>query len=168
MAVPKSAKPAKPSSARVTPKVSPRRGMSVAAWISSETDGWKATVVKRVLAIAAKVVPDATQSIKWSQPVIERGGPIAFIKPATAHVTFGFWRGAELSDPDGRLEGGDRMKHIKLRSADDVDDRQFSAWLKQAAKLNADKGDRHGAASPRSARRPREALACELDERPNA
>jgi hypothetical protein len=141
MAAPKSAKAAKTQSARVVPKVSPKRGMSVSAWVAEETDGWKATVVKRVLAIAAKAVPGATHAIKWSQPVIEQGGPIAFIKPATAHVTFGFWRGAELTDPDGRLEGGDRMKHIKLRSADDVDEKQFTAWLKEAAKLNATKGD---------------------------
>jgi hypothetical protein len=34
----------------------------------------------------------------------------------TAHVNVGFFRGAELSDPNGLLQGtGKFMRHVKLR-----------------------------------------------------
>jgi hypothetical protein len=114
---------------------------TVAAWITANTTGWKTAVIKRLLAIGRRTLPAATQSIKWAQPVIEQGGPIAFIKVATGHVTFGFWRGAELDDPGGVLDGGDRMKHVKLASADAIDEARLAAWLAQAARLNAERGD---------------------------
>jgi hypothetical protein len=69
----------------------------------------------RVLSLVADAAPDAMLSIKWGQPVWERNGPFAYMKAHAAHVTFGFWRGAELEDAHGLLEGdGDRMRHTKL------------------------------------------------------
>ena len=97
--------------------------------------------MKRLLTISKGALPGATQTIKWGQPIVEQAGPIAFIKVASAHVTFGFWRGADLADADGRLEGGHRMKHIKLRAAADVDEAQLTAWLEEAGRFNAEKGD---------------------------
>ena len=40
----------------------------------------------------------------------------------TAHVNVGFFRGAEIADPEGLLEGTGRfMRHVKLRPGTDVD-----------------------------------------------
>jgi hypothetical protein len=135
------AAPKRAKAARTVPKVSPARGMDVSAWVKANADGWRATVVGQLLAIAKRALPDATISIKWNQPVVEQDGPIAFVKPATAHVTFGFWRGAEILDPENKLTGGARMKHVKLGSARDIDERSFTAWLVHAARLNAEHGD---------------------------
>ena len=39
-----------------------------------------------------------------------------------AHVNVGFFRGAEIADPKGLLEGtGKFMRHVKLRPGDDID-----------------------------------------------
>ena len=39
-----------------------------------------------------------------------------------AHVNVGFFRGAEIADPDGTLEGnGKFMRHVKLRPEHDVE-----------------------------------------------
>jgi hypothetical protein len=39
-------------------------------------------------------------------------------------VTVGFWKGASIKDPSGRLEtGGEVMAHTKLRALADVDAR---------------------------------------------
>lgn len=47
----------------------------------------------------------------------------AYVNAFTAHVNVGFFRGAELPDPQGLLEGtGKFMRHVKLRSGCDVDD----------------------------------------------
>ena len=40
----------------------------------------------------------------------------AYVNAFTAHVNVGFFRGAELADPEGLLEGaGKFMRHVKLR-----------------------------------------------------
>lgn len=45
-----------------------------------------------------------------------------YVNAFTAHVNVGFFRGAELADPEGLLEGTGRfMRHVKLRVGNDVD-----------------------------------------------
>ena len=45
----------------------------------------------------------------------------AYVNAFTAHVNVGFFRGAEIADPDGLLEGtGKFMRHVKLRPERDV------------------------------------------------
>src|SRR5678815_5025911 len=46
----------------------------------------------------------------------------AYVNAFTAHVNVGFFRGAELADPGGLLEGTGRfMRHVKLRPGRPVD-----------------------------------------------
>ncbi len=46
----------------------------------------------------------------------------AYVNAFKAHVNVGFFRGAELPDPGGLLEGtGKFMRHLKLRPEHDVD-----------------------------------------------
>jgi hypothetical protein len=57
-------------------------------------------------------------------------------------VSFGFWRGAELDDPDGHLEGeGDRMRHLKITGAADLKALPIEGFVKQAIALNGANGD---------------------------
>ena len=45
-----------------------------------------------------------------------------YVNAFKAHVNVGFFRGAEISDPDGLLEGtGKFMRHVKLVPGRDVD-----------------------------------------------
>jgi hypothetical protein len=130
------------TASRATAKVSPLKGMPIADWVKAKVSGWQARVVTRLLALARRAAPDATVTIKWGQPVFELNGPFAFIKPAKAHVTFGFWRGTELKDPGGVLGGaGDRMKHLKIASPDALDEASLALLVREAAELNRQKGD---------------------------
>ena len=131
--------PTRKTTKRATPKVSPLRGMPVAEWIEAKTDAAQGRLVKRLIAIGKRAAPDATLSIKWGQPVFELNGPLAFIKVAKAHVTFGFWRGAELGDD--ALEGGGVMKHLKVSIDGDVDEARLARLLRRATGLNREKGD---------------------------
>jgi hypothetical protein len=46
----------------------------------------------------------------------------AYVNAFNAHVNVGFFRGAEIADPKGLLEGtGKFMRHVKLRPERDVD-----------------------------------------------
>jgi hypothetical protein len=46
----------------------------------------------------------------------------AYVNAFKAHVNVGFFRGAEIADPEGLLEGtGKFMRHVKLKPGSDVD-----------------------------------------------
>jgi hypothetical protein len=70
----------------------------------------------------------AGSAIKWAHPTWSLGKqPICYLKAASKHVMFGFWRGASIDDPSGRLEAsGEVMAHAKLRSPEDVDEKLFA------------------------------------------
>ena len=57
----------------------------------------------------------------------------AYVNAFTAHVNVGFFRGAEIADPDGLLNGtGKVMRHVKLRPDGDVDARALMTLIETA------------------------------------
>ena len=76
----------------------------------------------------------ADSAIRWAHPTWSLGKtPVCYLKAASKHITFGFWHGASIDDPSGRLEtSGEVMAHVKLRNEDDIDTNLFASWLKQA------------------------------------
>jgi hypothetical protein len=54
----------------------------------------------------------------------------AYVDAFTSHVNVGFYRGSEIADPDGLLEGAGRfMRHVKLRPAYEVDDEALTKLI---------------------------------------
>jgi hypothetical protein len=105
-------------------------------------EDWKAEVASKVRQIVLEAAPDSAESIKWAQPVYETNGPFCYMKAFKNSVNFGFWRGVELEDPRGLLQGtGDKMRHVKLSSIEDVDEEALGALVQQAVQLNLAKGD---------------------------
>lgn len=72
----------------------------------------------------------------------------AYVNAFTAHVNVGFFRGAELADPDGLLEGTGRfMRHVKLGPGRDVDAAALTRLIETAyADMKGRVRSRHGAA----------------------
>ena len=68
----------------------------------------------------------------------------AYVNSFNAHVNVGFFRGAEIDDPEGLLEGtGKFMRHVKLRPERDVDATTLmklieSAYTDMKARLKAE------------------------------
>ena len=105
-------------------------------------EGWQAEVVSSLRHILREAAPKATESIKWAQPVYEDNGPFCWIKAHQSHVNIGFWRGAQLTDPHGLLEGeGNRMRHVKLSSVKDIRKKALKDFVREAVKLNQTLGD---------------------------
>ena len=53
-----------------------------------------------------------------------------YVNVFTAHVNVGFFRGAELNDPAGLLEGtGKRMRHVKLKPGAEPDPAALEALI---------------------------------------
>jgi hypothetical protein len=56
-----------------------------------------------------------------------------YVNVFTAHVNVGFFRGAELDDPAGLLEGSGRfMRHVKLGPGRDVDVEALTTLIETA------------------------------------
>src|SRR5688572_2617360 len=124
-----------------TKKMSPLRGTSVDDWAKKLT-GWQSDALKLVRALVLRHAPAATLAMKWGQPVWEQNGPFAYARPSAEHLTFGFWRGADLEDPNSVLEGdGDRMRHVKITSIEDVSRLPLEEFIREAIDLNEQKGD---------------------------
>jgi len=57
----------------------------------------------------------------------------AYVNAFTEHVNVGFFRGSELSDPTGLLEGtGKLMRHVKLHPGGDVDSEALTKLIRAA------------------------------------
>ena len=108
----------------------------------AQLSGWQAEAVTQLRDILREALPEAEEAIKWSQPVWSAYGPLCFIKAFKAHINFGFWRGVELDDPQQLLEGsGVKMRHVKIRSLEDIHAEAFGAFLRQALELSRLHGD---------------------------
>jgi hypothetical protein len=91
-------------------------------------------VARRARRVIDANLKGADSAIRWAHPTWSLGKtPVCYLKVASKHITFGFWHGASIDDPSGRLESsGDVMAHVKLRGEADVDPSLFADWLKQA------------------------------------
>ena len=115
---------------------------SIDEYVASLDGDWRAAAVASLRRIVYAAAPNASSTIKWAQPVWESDGPFAYVKAFERSVNIGFWRGAQLDDPDGILEGeGERMKHLTLREGDSIPADELSALVRQAVSLNRELGN---------------------------
>jgi hypothetical protein len=115
---------------------------SIAEYIN-DLDKDNGTIVEELVSIVKKAAPKEDSGIKWSQPVFwSDNGPFCFIKAHKNHVNIGFWRGADMKDPQELLEGtGKKMRHIKITAKQDIDEKAITDFVKQGVKLNNELGD---------------------------
>ena len=91
-------------------------------------------VIRALRRLVARAQPELSESVKWGQGCwIGRKGPVAYVHSEPEYVQFGFFSGSSLKDPEGLLEGkGAYVRHIKVRSAAQIDRPAFTALLAQA------------------------------------
>jgi hypothetical protein len=105
-------------------------------------DDWRTDAMKRLREVVKEGAPHSAVGIKWAQPVWEWNGPMIWMKAYPKHVDIGFWRGTEMDDPKKVLTGdGERMRHIKITSVDDIPADELRELVKQAVQLNTAKGN---------------------------
>lgn len=110
-----------------------RRDPAVEGWFDARADALGA--IARVWFAAMRDCGDDVREL------LHDGHPTACIGEAgfgyvnafAAHVNVGFFRGAELPDPAGLLEGtGKYMRHVKLRPGQAVDEAALRALIREA------------------------------------
>lgn len=82
---------------------------------------------------------DLEETIKWRVPHYEYHGMIAGLSAHKSHIRFGFWRGKQMSDPEGLLEimGKTEIGLIQMETVADVPpQRVLVRYVREAMRLN--------------------------------
>ena len=87
--------------------------------------------------LIGKTAPNLEETIKWGSPCFMAGSAnVCSIMAFKGHVNLAFFRGAELSDNDGLLEGtGKGMRHVKVKAVKEIKKQAITALVKEAAML---------------------------------
>ncbi|MFE8599072.1 DUF1801 domain-containing protein [Archangium violaceum] len=85
-------------------------------------------------ALVKKAAPGARESMKWGMPYYELKGGFCALYTSTTYAALSLMAPPEkLDDPEGKLEGtGKTMRHLKVRSAADLDEASILRWVKAA------------------------------------
>ena len=111
-----------------------------------ETDAWFTELPedqKPVLAKLRKLIlaagPGVVEELKWGRPCYSTAkGLFCYLHSTKNYATLGFHKGTALKDPKKLLEGtGKDMRHIKIKTAKDLDEPAVKALLKQAVALGS-------------------------------
>jgi hypothetical protein len=93
------------------------------AWLRAHADAL-GEIAQRWFEVMRSCGDDVRELLHDGHPTacVDDAG-FAYANAFTAHVNVGFFRGAELADPDRLLEGtGKFMRHVKLRPGQQIND----------------------------------------------
>jgi hypothetical protein len=98
--------------------------------------GWKRDVGRRLDAIIERTVPGVHKAVKWNSPFYGNPGDGWFVNfhCYTNYVKVAFFRGTSLKPPPPGVSKHKEVRYVDVRE-DDLDEKQFAAWVKQASTL---------------------------------
>jgi hypothetical protein len=101
---------------------SARRDPAIEAWMQGHP-GELGAIARRWFEVMRECGNDVRELLHDGHPTACVGdAAFAYVNAFRAHVNVGFFRGAEIADPAGLLEGtGKFMRHVKLGPGRDVD-----------------------------------------------
>lgn len=103
--------------------------------------GWKSEVGHKLDALITRAVPGVQKAVKYNSPLygIEGQGWFLSLHVFTNYVKVAFFRGASLRPiPPGKSKQKE-VRYLDIREDDKLDEKQFTAWVKQASKLPGEK-----------------------------
>ena len=110
-----------------------KRDPAIGVWMR-EHSGELGAIAQRWFEAMRGCGDDVRELLHDGQPTACVGdAAFGYVNAFTAHVNVGFFRGAEIADPAGLLEGTGRfMRHVKLRPARDVDGAALAKLIQSA------------------------------------
>jgi hypothetical protein len=98
------------------------RDPAIEAWMQRHADALGA-IARRWFEVMRACGRDVRELLHDGHPTACIGdAAFGYVNAFRAHVNVGFFRGAELADPDSLLQGtGKYMRHVKLRPESGVD-----------------------------------------------
>jgi len=111
-------------------------GAPVQAYIAAMPD-WKRDVGKRLDALIVRAVPDVKKAVKWNSPFygMEGQGWFMSFHVFTRYVKVAFLFGAQLKPLPPGPSKDKNARYLDIHENDELDEKQFASWVKQAAKL---------------------------------
>ena len=99
-----------------------RRDPAIGVWFKEEP-GELSALARKWFDVIRSCGDDVREILHDGHPTACVGdAAFAYVDAFSAHVNVGFFRGAELADPAGLLQGAGRyMRHVKLRPNGDID-----------------------------------------------
>lgn len=99
-----------------------KRDPAIEAWMDAHR-GELGAIARRWFEVMRDCGDDVRELLHDGHPTACLGdAAFGYVNAFRAHVNVGFFRGAEIADPEGLLEGtGKFMRHVKLGPARDVD-----------------------------------------------
>jgi hypothetical protein len=107
----------------------------VQAYIAAMPD-WKSSVGKRLDALIERAVPGVQKAVKWNSPLYGLDEQMWFlgIHVFAKYIKVAFFRGASLRPvPPGESKQKE-VRYLNIHEGD-LDEAQFTDWVKQASKL---------------------------------
>jgi hypothetical protein len=99
--------------------------------------GWKRDVARRLDAVITRSIPRVRKAVKWNSPFYGVAGQGWFLSfhCYTNYVKVAFFKGAALMPmPPGKSKQKD-VRYLDVREDDELDEKQFAAWVRQAAAM---------------------------------
>ena len=98
-------------------------------------------VVRALRAFVRKQAPHLREEMKWGGIAFMDSWIVCYAHALGTHVDFGFFKGVQLKDPTKILQGeGKYLRHIKVRTPDDIPEKELARLLKQAVALDRAEG----------------------------
>lgn len=110
-----------------------KRDPAVEAWMH-EHSGELGAIARRWFEVMRNCGNDVRELLHDGHPTAcVNEVAFGYVNAFKAHVNVGFFRGAELADPEHLLEGtGKFMRHVKLRPASEVDEAALRKLIETA------------------------------------
>ena len=89
--------------------------------------------------IVNDTAPDLKEDVKrgWKNITYSGAGVVCAVMPYAQYASLHFYKGTELDDPAGVLEGGGKqLRHVKVASLDAIDESVLVPLIIQAIKLD--------------------------------
>ncbi len=103
--------------------------------------GWKSAVGKKLDALVTRAVPGVRKAVKWNSPMYGADETTYFLglHVFDKYVKVAFFTGAQLDPEPPVLSKQKNVRYFHIHEDDKLDEKQFTSWVKQAAKLPGEK-----------------------------
>ncbi len=97
--------------------------------------------MRRLDALIARTLPNVNKAVKWNSPLygMEGRGYFLGLHLFAKYVKVAFLRGKLLSPMPPGTSKTKEARYLDLRENDEIDEGQFTEWLKQASRMPGEK-----------------------------
>ena len=138
----KAAKPAKPKLlSGGNPQIAKAYGDAPVKAYMVAMPGWKSGVGRRLDALITRTVPGVHKAVKYNSPLygVDEGTWFLSLHVFAKYVKVAFFHGASLSPVPPGTSKQKHVRYLDIREDDELDEKQFTAWVRQASKLPGEK-----------------------------